>query len=83
MLPPLFLEPDRGMIRIVGSRSVGRLSCISRDSQSNWWERIRSLLIRSGYLFWLFHFVERAIRCLEQGFDGYAIIGINRNADAH
>ena len=40
-------------------------------------------LDRSGCLVEVFHLVERAIRCLEQGFDGCAILGIDRNANAH
>ena len=40
-------------------------------------------LDRSECILKMFHLVECAIRCLEQGFIGRAILRINRNANAH
>lgn len=36
----------------------------------------------SGCLLMLFHHIERTIRCLEQDFHGYAVLRINRDAEA-
>jgi hypothetical protein len=63
--------------------SMLRSPCPARLADCKRGRRSANALDRSGYLVQFFHFVERAIRCPKQGFDGCAILWINRNANAH